>query len=210
MRRLDDHLRPSGPPPGGNLFVHVWRTAPLAMACVLIYAFLEGAHFALLPVWALSLGMSASGAAALVAIWLSGNILLQVPLGWCADRLDRRLVVAGCCACAALMLLLLPLAARTPGLLWPTLVLGGGFMGGLYTLGLTLVGERFRGADLTWANTIFVMNFQIGLIGGPPLVGGVMNIAGDLTFPLALVPAVVGLAAFAGRRRTVAVQARLP
>ena len=34
-------------------------------------------------------------------------------------------------------------------LLWPLLVLLGGLMGGLYTLSLALIGERFRGADLT-------------------------------------------------------------
>ena len=158
----------------------------------------------------MNLGTSASGAAALVGIWLSGNIVLQVPLGWFADRLDRRLVVALCCAIATLLLLLLPLVAGTPGLLWPALVLSGGFMGGLYTLGLVLVGERFRGPDLTWANTIFVMNFQIGLITGPILVGSVMDVAGDRAFPLALLPAVAALAVFASRRRALAVRASPP
>ena len=37
---------------------------------------------------------------------------------------------------------LVPTVVGTPVLLWPLLVLLGGLMGGLYTLSLTLVGER--------------------------------------------------------------------
>ena len=64
----------------------------------------------------------------------------------------------------------MPLAVGTPALLWPLLVLLGGLMGGLYTLSLALIGERFRGADLTRANTAFVMTFQLGAIVGPPFI----------------------------------------
>jgi MFS family permease len=90
-------------------------------------------------------------------------------------------------------LLLTPLAAGTPGLLWPLLVLLGGVMGGLYTLSLALVGERFRGPDLAQASTAFVMTFQLGTIAGPPYVGAVMREAGVGSFPLALVLPLAGL-----------------
>ena len=59
-------------------------------------------------------------------------------------------------------------------------------MGGLYTLALTLVGERFRGADLTQANTAFVMTFQLGAIAGPPYAGALMQAGHAAAFPLAL------------------------
>ena len=51
-------------------------------------------------------------------------------------------------------------------------------MGGLYTLSLALIGERFRGADLTQANTAFVMTFQLGTIVGPPYAGAFMQARG--------------------------------
>lgn len=171
-----------------------WRIAPVAMAGVLVYALLESAHFALLPVWALDLGTSERAAAALVATWLSGNILFQYPVGWLADRWQRQRVMLACAALAAVGLLIVPLAAQGPGL-WPLLVLLGGAMGALYTLSLVLVGERFRGADLTKANTAFVMTFQIGAIAGPPFTGGVMGVAGVPSFPLALVPPLLFLLA---------------
>ena len=102
----------------------------------------------------------------------------------------------------------MPPAVGTPALLWPLLVLLGGLMGGLYTLSLALVGERFRGADLTRANTAFVMTFQLGAIVGPPYAGALMHLLGVAAFPLALVPplallaaALLGGARAAARRR---------
>ena len=104
--------------------------------------------------------------------------------------------MAGCTALALVGQLLVPAAIGTPALLWPLLVLLGGLMGGLYTLSLALIGERFRGADLTQANTAFVMTFQLGAIVGPPYAGAVdaSARAGDF-------PAGAGPAAGPGRRR---------
>jgi MFS family permease len=171
---------------GSHRLADTWRVAPVAMAGVFCYAALESAQFALLPVWALDAGMGERTAAGLISVWLSGNILLQYPLGWLADRWRRRRVMMLCTGVAALGQLLVPLLVGTPALLWPLLVLLGGTMGGLYTLSLVLVGERFRGTDLTRANTAFVMTFQLGAIAGPPFTGATMDAAGPASFPLAL------------------------
>lgn len=188
---IEAKLRPSS---GGRLrLLDTWRMAPVAMAGVFVYALLEAAHFALLPVYALDAGMSETRAAGLLSIWLSGNILLQYPLGWLADRWPRRRVMALCAGLAAGGLLLVPLALPAPHLLWPLLVLLGGMMGALYTLSLVLVGERFRGGDLTKANTAFVMTFQLGAVAGPPFAGAGMDAMGKGSFPLALIPPLLGL-----------------
>jgi MFS family permease len=155
-----------------------------------------------LPVYALDRGMTEGMAAALLSIWLSGNILSQYPLGWLADRWPRRLIMAACAAIACVGQLLVQSAVGIPALLWPLLVLLGGVMGGLYTLSLALIGERFRGADLTQANTAFVMTFQLGTIVGPPYAGAFMQAAGVPSFPLALVPplTILAVAMAAGAR----------
>ncbi len=190
---VEHRLAPHGE--GGHRLVDTWKVAPLALGGVFVYALLEASQFALLPVYALQRGMSEAMAAALLSIWLSGNILFQYPLGWLADRWSRRLVM-GCCTILALLgQMLVPAAAAAPGLLWPLLVLLGGLMGGLYTLALALIGERFRGADLTRANTAFVMTFQLGVIAGPPYAGALMHLFGVPVFPLALVLPLAVLAA---------------
>ena len=195
--RLDAHGEEGRP------LLDIWRLAPLAMGGVYVYALLEASQFALLPVYAIDRGMSEAVAAGLLSVWLSGNILFQFPLGWLADRWSRPSVMLACTLLALAGQALVPAVVSTPVLLWPLLVLLGGLMGGLYTLSLTLVGERFQGADLTRANTAFVMTFQIGVITGPPYAGAVMHLLGVPVFPLALLLplAVLGAALLAGAGR---------
>lgn len=165
----------------------IWRITPVAMAGVFTYALMESSFFALLPVYALDQGIAERTAALLVSIWLSGNILLQYPLGWLADRWRRARVMILCAACAATGLLLIPGLAAEPARLAPLLVLLGGVMGGLYTMSLVLVGQRYHGAELTRANTAFVMTFQLGTIVGPSFTGGAMSLFGTASMPLALI-----------------------
>ena len=83
----------------------------------------------------------------------------------------------------------------------------GGLTGGCYTLALMLLGDRFRGPDLTVANTAFVMTFQLGMIAGPPVVGAAMRAVGPAAFPLTLAFALLALApvaAAASRPATIA------
>jgi MFS family permease len=206
LRAVEARLRPVG---GRRTYAlpDIWRAAPLALAAVLVYAVIEGAAFALMPVWGLSLGLGERAAAALVGVWLSGNILSQVPIGWLADRTPRSLVLAGCCLLASLGLLALPLLPGHAAPLWVILVALGGLTGGCYTLALMLLGDRFRGPDLTVANTAFVMTFQLGMIAGPPVVGAAMRAVGPAAFPLTLALALLALApvaAAASRPATIA------
>lgn len=173
----------------------VWRVAPLALGGVFVYALLEATQFALLPVYALSRGMSEGLAAGALSIWLSGNILFQYPLGWLADRTSRRAVMLGCTLLAFLGQSLVHFVVAMPALLWTLLVILGGLMGGLYTMSLALVGERFRGSELTAANTAFVMTFQLGTIVGPPYAGAVMQATAVELFPFTLLLPLLALAA---------------
>lgn len=209
LRNVESRLMPEGEGKGHRL-LDTWRVAPVAMAGVCVYALLESAQFALLPIYALDLGMGERTGAALISIWLSGNILLQYPLGWLADRYRCERVMLLCAVTAALGQLLVPIVVQSPALLWPLLVVLGGTMGGLYTLSLVLVGERFHGADLTSANTAFVMTFQTGAIIGPPYAGAVMGVAGAASFPLALVAPLVLLGLVLASRLGPAMAATTP
>ena len=100
-----------------------------------------------------------------------GNVALQVPLGLFSDRVDRRRLllvsaVAGLIGAAAL-----PLVARD---LVPTSILlfvWGGFTGGLYTVGLAHLAQRFTGADLAASNSAFVFAYAAGALVGPAILG---------------------------------------
>ena len=83
---------------------------------------------------------------------------------------------------------LLPL---TNGAGWSALALifvWGGFIAGLYAVGLAHLGSTFKGGDLAAANAAFAILYAVGVLIGPSLGG----IGMDLWNPHGL-PVVLGL-----------------
>jgi MFS family permease len=160
--------------------------APAATLAALVFGAVETGGFALLPVYALRLGFDADSAAILVSALAAGNVAFQIPLGLLSDRIDRRLVLLGAAAAGLIGAMLLPLLAGSPAALVAVLFAFGGLTGALYTVGLAHLGARFTGADLVSANAAFVLLYNVGLIVGPPVVGGSMDALPPHGFALAL------------------------
>src|SRR3546814_1848839 len=61
----------------------------------------DSAFFTFMPLYGLRVGLSHEAAITLLTAVLAGNVLLQVPLGWLADRFSRRmlLLALGCACC---------------------------------------------------------------------------------------------------------------
>ncbi len=207
-RRLDELF--TAPPAGGAAarLLAVVREAKLAYGAILVFGVLEASMFALLPIYATLRGFAEAQGALLVSMWILGNILLQYPIGWLADRLPRRLVLASVAVAVALALLALPLMASSGLWLSGLLLLLGGCAGALYTLSLVLIGERFRGFALTFANTAFVIAIELGMVLGPPAAGLAMAGFGPAALPVGLALATVPLALAAAVPQ--ALRGRLP
>ena len=63
-------------------------------------------------------------------------------------------------------------------------------MGGIFTVGITLLGQRFRGIELVSANAVFSVLFGVGGLLGPFIVGTTMSVIGPVGFPVSLLVAV--------------------
>ena len=81
--------------------------------------------------------------------------------------------------------------------LWAVVSIWGGSMGGIFTVGITLLGQRFRDIELVSANAVFSVLFGIGGLLGPFLAGTAMSAIGPAGFPLSLLAAVGIYALFA-------------
>ncbi len=203
-RGLDRALTGSGPRPGIGAFFGILRRAPLPLFAIFCFGIVETAQFALFPVYGLSTGHPERLVGLMLAVWITGNILLQYPVGWLADRLPRIMVLALVAALAAATHFLLPATIRDGLLVWPLLLLMGGATGAIYTLGLVLIGQRFSGFELALANTVFVMLIEAGMLVGPGTAGFAMRIFGPQGLPvfsgLVLLLLAAGAAATAVRR----------
>ena len=131
---------------------------------------------ALLPVYGVRSGQPATTAAVMLTVLGVGRIALQFPIGILADRVDRYRLLAMCIAGTGTATVLLPMVVTDSLRLVILLFFWGGLIGGIYTLALTLIGERFRGEQLRTANAGLGVLWGIGSLSGPTLTGVAMDL----------------------------------
>ena len=151
------------------------KAAPVVMLAALVAGFVESADLTLLPLFGLHSGLKETAALLLVAVFMIGNVILQVPIGLLADRYGRRLMLGVCAAASCAGPLLLPRSLANAWLLWPLLFVWGGTLYAFYSQGVALLGEEFALEDLPSANTLFVMVYCLGGFIGPSLGGVAMD-----------------------------------
>ncbi len=178
--------------------------APTLVAAVYLSAFKELAMGALLPVYGVRSGLDSGTAAAMLTAGYLGALLFQLPIGWAADRMNRNLLLILLIAVGLVGALLLPQLVALGGfVMWVGLGLWVGLYSGTYIVAMTLMGERFRGAELVTASASFGLLWGLGSLTGPLLGGVAMDVWDPEGFPgtLAAVTTLVLLLAVYRRLR---------
>lgn len=132
------------------------------------------------------IGMSAAQISLFVAMLFAGALVLQYPIGWLSDRMDRRLLIFGS---AALGLLCCGLAWAAGDLLWALMAaafFAGGVTTPLYALFLAYTNDSLASDTMPAASGGLVLTFGIGAILGPLVTGSAMQWFGPYAFWLAL------------------------
>jgi cyanate permease len=151
-----------------------------------LFAYLDGAGLAILPVYALRHGFSMAQSTAMVTALIIGYLVLTIPIGWLADKLERQLLLF-LCGCLFLTCAIgLPLSIHIGNLVWPVLFLLGASGSGVYTLAMIIIGQRFKGADLATASAAFSFLFGMGHLIGPLMSGLSMRLLDPDGFPVTL------------------------
>ncbi len=161
--------------------------APVLAGAFLLVSFRDSSGLVLLPVYGVRSGLSQAESALMISILAIGGVAMQVPIGWLADKLNRYALLIACALLSTAGIAALPFVVASPHLLWPSLFFWGGVSLGVYTVAMTLVGQRFRGMDLVNANAAIGLFWGIGSFAGPAVSGPAM----DLWDPNGL-PAVLG------------------
>lgn len=151
--------------------LQVLRLAPLALSATALNAGIETAGLSFLALYAMGLGWGEEAATRLMSVMMIGAILLQLPIGWLGDKMDRRRLVIALALISALGAAVWPLAlghaVATYGLLF---VWGGAFVG-IYTIMITIVGARFKGGDLVSIYAVGGLFWGLGALIGPLAAG---------------------------------------
>lgn len=152
----------------------IWM-APAAFGAAFVFGAIDAGMFGLLPVYAVRSGYTEAHAALAVTAMSVGSILFQYPLGMLSDRINRRTLLLICSVIGIAGAIVAPFAVSNPPLLYFVLVIWGGWILGIYSVGLTLLGEQFKGPGLATANAAYIMSYCTGLLAGPALEGAALD-----------------------------------
>ena len=153
----------------GDLF-RFCRRLPVIAWAIALFASFEAMILTLLPVYCLQQGFTTEIALFMVSTVVVGDAVLQLPIVALADHMSRRALFTGCAVTLLVSSLAIPLLLHTP-VIWPLWVLFGASAGGLFTLSLVLIGERYRDDELVRANAHVAQLWGIGCLLGPLLAG---------------------------------------
>ena len=149
------------------------ETSPVGMAGVIAVGLANGAMWTLGPVYAISLGFSTTGIALFMSAFVLGGTLIQLPLGRISDRLDRRWIIVGVSAAAALGGVALALfgrwGAHTHWLLYALAFFFGAAMLPLYSLSIAHANDRIERSDFIEASATLLMVNALASVAGPTL-----------------------------------------
>jgi len=156
--------------------------SPGLMGSSWMMGFLYAATAYLLPIFALQFDLNYAQSSRTIA-WLgSGELAMPLFVGWFADKVDKRKLMIFIALVTIATLSIMPFVFAAPlmrlGILF---VLGGAIMS-FYSLGLTMIGQKFKGSLLASANASFIFFLCLGEIIGPPVIGTAMDLFGTFAF----------------------------
>lgn len=140
------------------------------------------------------IGLSANQISLFVAMLFGGALLMQIPIGWLSDRLDRRKVICGTAFLGAVACGLGWMAQSPPGWLFsdPLIpIMGAAFFAGgtttpLYALLLAYTNDNVPAEDMPATSGGLVFTFGLGAIIGPIAIGFAMDALGPFAFWIVL------------------------
>lgn len=182
----------------GRGLVQFCQRMPTIAWAVMLFAAFEAMMLTLLPIYGLRQGFSTDVALLMASVVVVGDAALQLPIGWLADRMSRTTLFRGCGVALLLSSLSIPVLLHTP-LIWPVWVLFGASAGGLFTLSLILIGERFRDDELVRANAHVAQLWGLGCLIGPLATGAVSQWVSGHALPLLMAAGAAGFVWLAWR-----------
>jgi len=149
--------------------------APVPMLMCMAYAISEAIMFVFLALYGIEQGLTETHSVYLLVFLGVGGMVGQYPIGWLADHMDRLLLASLSTLFVMLAAVSVPVVIAIPIWNMVLMLFLGAVSTGVYTIGLVMVGEQFRGADLAAASALYGLMFGLGGILGPVIGGAAME-----------------------------------
>lgn len=197
--------RPARHPFAKASFGALIAASPVGVVGATVSGFVWAVVMAMSPIYAQRAGFDPEGIALFVVALVLGGIVLQLPIGWISDIRDRRVVLSGMAALAALSALIGAIAHGSSAIVTVIAIsLFGGLTFPFYTVAVSHVNDRIDPAHRLPASGAMILLFGIGSVLGPIAASAAMEAFGPRGFFLLLAAVTAALAAYAAYRIVIA------
>ena len=165
----------------GMSFRQLYETSPLGVVGIFMLGGVFSALFGMAAIFGTEKGMSVSEISLFVAMIYLGGMLLQFPIGWISDRMDRRVLIAVMCLVGAGFALG---ALLFDSLYWLYLCsfMIGGIANPLYSLYIAYTNDFLDYDDMAAASGGLIFVNGVGAIVGPIVIGWLFGQFGPDSF----------------------------
>lgn len=180
----------------------LFEISPLGVVGSFLIGAVYAALFGMSAIFGTVRGLSVAEIASFVAAIYVGGLCLQWPVGLLSDRMDRRLlivIISGICALACLAVVLWGGSIYS---LYAAAFVIGGTVNPLYALLIAHTNDYLEPKDMPAASSGLIFVGGVGAIGGPVLVGQMMQFFGSDFYFVYLLACIGGIGVYAVCRMT--------
>ncbi len=183
-------------------FLQLYDASPLGCAGMLLTGGVFSAMFGMASVYGAMSAMTIGQIAVFVAAMYVGGLILQYPVGWVSDRIDRRALILWMSFAGAVLMMIS--AALPLPFVFEVLVAGllGGIINPLYSLLIALTNDYLSKEQMPGASAGLIFLNGFGAIFGPLLAGWLMSQIGPKGYFLIIGGFFAVLSGYAAYRMT--------
>lgn len=182
--------------------LNLFSASPLGTVGIFLLGSVYATQSGMGAVFGSQIEMTASQIALFVAMLFAGALVLQYPIGWLSDQIDRRKLIFGAATLGGACCGMGWIAGNG---LWPLMAaafFAGGVTTPLYALFLAYTNDFLSTEDMPAASGGLVFTFGLGAIVGPLVTGWAMAGLGPFAFWLVLGATFCAIALYALYRMT--------
>lgn len=180
----------------------LFQASPLGCVGMFLMGGVFAAQFGMASVWGAEVGLSVKNLSIFVGAIYVGGLVLQYPVGWASDRLDRRSLIMWLAAFGAAITFCGMILPWTLPVLVTIAFLSGGVSNPIYSLLVAYVNDYLDAAEMAGASAGLLFINGLGAIGGPLLTGWFMGYFGPEGYFLFMALLFGGIASYALWRMT--------
>ena len=178
------------------------KISPLGCFGMFLLGGVFSAQFGMSAVYGVAAGLTIAQISLFVSSIYVGALLMQYPIGWFSDRVDRRLVILIVASLGGVMSLVAFSFDQYFSALLVAAFIIGGTSNPLYSLLIAYTNDYLEADDMASASGGLIFINGMGAIAGPLVTGKMMDTFGTQAFFMVIATLMLTLTGYAGYRMT--------